>query len=214
MEGYSVKPITRDECSHFILDTHYAHRWPSVSYIYGLFHKGSLVGCVTYGSPFSPTLRSGIAGSTMAGHVIELNRLCLAFNRKNEASFLISKSLKMLPTQKIVVSFADCSQGHRGVVYQASNFLYFGLSAKRTDWALKGKEHLHGQTISDEFRGVKNRAKAMREKYGEDFYLKPRARKHRYITLTGGKLWKRKTWAKIKYGRESFPKPITEEDCF
>tara|TARA_R110001632_G_C11193377_1_gene402344 strand:- start:81 stop:725 length:645 start_codon:yes stop_codon:yes gene_type:complete len=214
MKDYMVKQITRAECEPFILHIHYAKRWPSISYAYGLFHDGDLVGCITYGSPASPPARTGLAGPDMAGHVLELNRLCLGANLKNEASFLISKSLKLLPQGTIVLSFADKSKRHTGTVYQAANFLYLGLSAKRTDWAIKGKEHLHGITIADEFRGVPNRAAAIREKYGDDFYLKPRPRKHRYVYFVGSKTWKKKARALLRYKELPYPKPITVEDCF
>ena len=195
----NVKRITRGECEDLILNVHYAARWPSISYAFGLFDGDELIGCVTYGTPPSSPLRNGVAGAELAGSVLELNRLVLRYNRKNEGSTLISKSLKMLPKGRIVISFADISQGHNGGVYRASNFTYHGLSAKRTDWKVRGREHLHGQTIADEFRGVKNRAQAMRDKYGDDFYLEPRPRKHRYIYVTGGGWLARSLRSKIKY---------------
>lgn len=204
MKGYEVREVSRQDCEPFVLSIHYAKRWPSITYSYGLYFGGFLVGVITYGTPPSATLRRGIAGNEHINDILELNRLCLAMNQKNEASFLISKSLKMLPKGKIVISFADCSQGHNGCVYRASNFTYHGLSAKRTDWALKSKPHLHGQTIADEFRGQPNRAKLMRDKYGDDFYLKPRPRKHRYIYVTGGKKHKSKLYSKIKYPESKF----------
>lgn len=105
-----------------------------------------------------------------------------------------------------MVSFADTEQGHNGTVYQAANFIYCGLSAKRTDWKVKGFEHLHGQTIADEFRGVKNRAQAMRDKYGDDFYLKPRSRKHRYIFVVGSKTFKKKVISALRYEITDYPK--------
>ena len=112
--------------------------------------------------------------------------------------------MNLLPKGKIIVSFADISQGHNGCVYRACNFGYYGLSAKRTDWKVKGREHLHGQTIADEFRGVKNRAQAMRDKYGNDFYLEPRPRKHRYIFVTGSKKQKKKLQSEILYRMVDF----------
>jgi hypothetical protein len=142
----------------------------------------------------------------MEEHVLELNRLCLRDNLKNEASRLVGASLRRLPKNKIVVSFADIEQNHKGIVYQACSFTYHGLSANRTDWKIKGKEHLHGQTVADEFRGQENRAALMRAKYGSGFYLAPRPRKHRYIYITGSAKWRRETAAKIKYAREPFPK--------
>lgn len=200
-----VRQIARVDCEHFILRIHYARRWPSISYAYGLYDKAELVGVATYGTPPSSPLRKGIAGEHNMNRVLELNRLCLKYNRKNEASYLVAQSLKKLPKGSIVISFADTSQNHKGVVYQACNFRYFGLSAKRTDWKIRGKEHLHGHTVADEFRGQTGRAKLMREKYGDDFYLQPRPRKHRYIYITGGKPYK-KLWNEIKYNQENYPK--------
>ena len=200
-----VKVVSRAECEPFILGIHYAKRWPSVSYAFGLFEGNELIGVVTYGTPPSAPLRVGAAGKEYAQYILELNRLCLKYNRKNEASFLVASSLKKLPNS-IVISFADTEQNHKGFVYQACNFMYCGLSAKRTDWKVKGKEHLHGQTIADEFRGVKDRAKAMREKYGDDFYLSPRPRKHRYIFISGEKSFKKKAAAAIAYKQEPYPK--------
>lgn len=204
--AYQVRAVTRADCAPFILGIHYARRWPSISYAYGLFRDGELVGVVTYGTPPSSPLREGVAGAEMASHVLELNRLCLRDNLKNEASRLVGASLRQLPKGKIVVSFADTEQDHKGIVYQACSFTYHGLSAKRTDWKVKGKEHLHGQTVADEFRGQENRAALMRGKYGSDFYLAPRPRKHRYIYITGSAKWRREVAVKIKYAREPFPK--------
>ncbi len=201
----NVKRITRADCAPFILGIHYAKRWPSITYAFGLFDSEELVGVVTYGTPASAPLRRGIAGDQYKGMVLELNRLCLKYNRKNEASMLVGASLRMLP-ESIVISFADIEQGHKGLVYQAANFHYCGLSAKRTDWKVKGKEHLHGQTIADEFRGVENRSVAMREKYGDDFYLAPRPRKHRYIYFVGRKKFKKEAMSALLYKIEPYPK--------
>lgn len=205
-----VKPIPSKDAYPFLLEIHYAKRIPSISYAFGLFSGEELIGVVTYGTPPSPTLRAGLAGTENKDYVLELNRLCLKYNRKNEASFLVGRSLKMLPAPSIVISFADTSQGHLGVVYQACNFTYHGLSAKRTDWKIKGREHLHGQTIADEFRGVKNRAKAIREKYGDDFYLAPRPRKHRYIYVVGNKRDKKRLFKEIRYEQKPYPKRHSE----
>jgi hypothetical protein len=204
--NYTVKAIERNQCEEYILNIHYAKRWCSISYKFGLFADGVLAGVCTYGTPASAPLKKGIAGIEHSFDILELNRLCLRNNLKNEASILVGRSLKLLPKNKIIISFADISMGHCGIVYQATNFTYHGLSAKRTDWKVKGKEHLHGQTIADEFRGIKNRAQAMRDKYGSDFYLSPRPRKHRYIFIVGSKKYKKEMTSLIKYKQESYPR--------
>ena len=94
IEGYVTYPL--------LLNVHYARRIPSISYAFGLYVNGNLDGVITYGTPASATLRDGIAGAAMADRVIELNRLCLVHNRRNEASRLIAASLGALPRPSIV----------------------------------------------------------------------------------------------------------------
>lgn len=204
--GVTVRPIKTFEAYPFLLEIHYAKRIPSITYAYGLFNDGEIVGVVTYGTPSSSPLRSGVCGQEYAGIVLELNRLCLLHNKKNDASRLVSGSLKMLPKPSIVISFADTEQGHIGYVYQACNFIYTGPSAKRTDWKIKGLEHLHGQSIADEFRGSENRSEAMRAKYGDRFYLKQRSTKHRYVALLGSKTQKKMMNKALKYPVCAYPK--------
>lgn len=165
-----IKCISAKEAKPWLLNRHYAKRLCPISYTFGAYLEGRLVGIVTYGTPASSPLRIGICGKAWADKVLELNRLCCE-NDSNIASQLVGRSLRLLPKPSVVVSYADTAQGHVGYVYQATNFLYTGLSAKRTDWKVKGKEHLHGATIADESRGQENRAQWMREKYGDAFYL-------------------------------------------
>lgn len=206
MSEYEVRQIDSKDTYEYLLNIHYAKRIPSISYAYGLFFCNELVGVVTYGTPPSATLRRGLAGEENISKVLELNRLCLKYNRKNEASMLVGKSLKLLPEGMYVISFADTSQKHLGIVYQACNFVYLGLSAKRTDWVIEGMEHLHGQTIADKYRGIENRAKAIRAEYGDKFKLVDRPRKHRYLYITGSKRHRKYMIQNVKYKIEEYPK--------
>ena len=206
MKGYSVHAITKKVAAPWIMRKHYAKRMPPISYCYGLFKDNVICGICTFGCPPSHNLKSGICGDIYKNIVFELNRLCLEDNKKNEASFLISQSLKKLKSPMIIVSFADMEHNHNGYIYQATNFIYCGLSAKRTDWKVKGKEHLHSYTIADEFRGIKNRSKAMREKYGDNFYLKERSRKHRYVYFIGSKKQKKEMLKALNYPILPYPK--------
>lgn len=197
--------IERQDYLPFLLEIHYARRIPSISYAFGLEVDGALEGVVTYGTPPSAPLRRGICGPEFEANVIELNRLCLRRNERNDASWLVSASIRHMAKNAIYVSFADTAQRHSGIVYQACNFLYCGLSAKRTDWKVRGKENLHGQTVADEFRGRPRRAELMREKYGDDFYLEPRSRKHRYILISGSRKFKKAAIAALRYTVEEYP---------
>ena len=76
-----------------------------------------------------------VCGEEHKDKVIELN-LCLQDNHRNQSSYLISQSLKLLEKLKIVVSYADTSKGHVGYVYQATNFIYTGMSASEQNGEL------------------------------------------------------------------------------
>ena len=199
----------------WMLRVHYAKRVPTISFAFGLYEDEDLVGVVTYGTPAAAPLRDGIAGPEHAHLVLELNRLVLKREVKNGASELVGVSLRQLPKPSLVISYADTSHGHVGYVYQACNFLYTGLSAKRTDWKVKGLEHLHGQTIADLSKSAAggekgSRAQFMRDKYGDDFYLEDRSRKHRYIYVCGSKTQKRQLVAALRYKQEPYPKGDTK----
>jgi len=200
-----VRPLAWEEAKPWLLTKHYARRTAPVTYAFGVYEDGALLGVVTYGTPVSSSLRAGICGPEWADRVLELNRLCCE-SRKNLASLLVGRSLAMLPNPRVVVSYADTAMGHVGYVYQATNFLYTGLSAKRTDWKVRGQEHLHGATISDRTRGMANRAEAIRAMYGDDFYLQDRPRKHRYVYFVGTKKERQQMREALRYPVEPYPK--------
>ena len=196
-----VIQIQPKETYQWLLEKHYAKRIPQIMHSFGLYIDGALKGVVTYGIPASPALCMGICGKEYSDKVLELNRLCLMENNKNESSFLVSHSIQLLPKPTIVVSYADTSQGHVGYVYQATNFLYTGLSANRVDWTIKGMEHKHSKTISDGMT-----LESIKEKYGDDFYYTERSRKHRYIFFHGSKTDKKIMRKLLKYNIEAYPK--------
>lgn len=196
-----VLPIKNEETYPWLLQKHYAKRIPQIMFSFGLYEESQLVGVVTYGIPASPALCMGICGKEYSDKVLELNRVCLLNNDKNQASFLVANSIKLLPKPSIVVSYADTGKGHVGYVYQATNFLYTGLSANRVDWTVKGLEHKHSKTLSDGMT-----LQSIKEKYGDDFYYAERSRKHRYIYFHGNKTQKKQMNNLLKYGIEPYPK--------
>jgi len=206
MKILSLKP---QEVSPWLLQKHYARRMPPISYAFGLFAP-DLVGVVTYGVPSSSPLRSGICGDQWKNNVLELNRL-VCNEGKNYASFLVANSLKHLPHPTIVVSYADLAMGHVGYIYQATNFVYTGLSVKKQDYKIRGMEHLHNQTINDMAKGQEDRVAWLKAKFGNDFYMEERSRKHRYIFFCGNKYQKRQMLNDLKYEVEPYPKGETKK---
>ena len=184
---YRIRQVTYNDTKPFILGIHYAKRMPSISFAYGLFKQDDLVGVVTYGMPESSTLCRGVCGEKWKANVLELNRLVLRDNLKNEASFLISGSLKLLRTPTIVVSYADTAQNHSGFVYRATNFLFTGTTKPRTDMASANGKH-------------------SRHHAGDRTNRVPRSAKHRYVIFVGDKRQKRQMLQDLKYPIQEYPK--------
>ena len=161
---------------------------PSViQYSFGLFEDNILVGIITYGIPASPFLCKGIAGVKNKSLVLELSRLVLKNNKKNEASMLVGKSLKLLPKPKIIVSYADTDQDHVGFIYQATNFYFTGTTKPRTDMAGKNGKH-------------------SRHHLGSKTNRIFRSAKHRYVYVIGNKKDKKKLFKELKYPILNYPK--------
>ncbi len=198
-EKYEIKKVSYEETKPFILDIHYAKRMPPLQIAYGLYSDKDLLGICSYGIPPSHTLLKGVCGEHFKKDVIELNRLVLKNNNKNEASFLVGNSLKKLGN-KIVVSYADSTQGHVGIVYQATNFLYTGITKPIKEIYLKSKPHLHHAT----YRG--KTYKQMEEEYGDDVGYRLRSLKHRYVIFVGDKSFTKKAKANLNYPIMPYPK--------
>jgi hypothetical protein len=194
-----VLPIKNEEAYPWLLEKHYAKRIPQIMFAFGLYEDGQIVGVVTYGMPASPSLCMGICGKEYSDKVLELNRLCLMDNYKNQSSFLIANSMKLLPKPSIIVSYADTEHGHVGYVYQATNFLYTGLSAIRVDWQIKGLEDKHTRHMGKTLEQIKL-------DHGDNFYYKERSRKHRYIYFHGTKTDKKILLSKLNYEIKPYPK--------
>lgn len=196
-EKYSVKPIQSYECKEWLLNKHYAKRMCSISYCFGLFDESKfLIGICTFGSPPSRALCVGVCGVENAHKVNELNRLCVNDGlEKNVLSFFVSSCLKLLPQDLIIVSYADTSQGHNGYIYQATNWIYTGLSAKRTERYDINNPNKHSKSVTEN----KNNDYT-------NLAVRERPQKHRYIFFTGTKTQIKILKSQLKYKEESYPK--------
>jgi len=179
-----VRRITYEETKPFLLEIHYARRMPCITDAFGLFVNGELIGCVTYGVPASRPLCIGLAGIQNERHVKELNRLVLkpTWGGKNYASYLVAHSLKMLENGTFVVSYADTAWSHVGYIYQATNFLYTGMSAKRNDTYQPGGLHPRAY-----------------DKTNHSSLKQTRSAKHRYVYLVGDKRTRKRMREELKY---------------
>jgi hypothetical protein len=201
-DSFTIEPISYHTAMDIVIEKHYLHRKSPCSKAFGLFQDGQILGVVIYGVSASSTLLRGIAGDDEKGNIYELTRLWVDdLVPKNGESFLIGNTIKQLD-KEFIVSFADSSQDHLGIVYQATNFLYTGLSTKFRDPKVKGLEHQHHAGYA---YGLTN--KQVVEKFGEEnVYWVERARKHRYIYINAHGKRRKHLISKLKYKILDYPK--------
>ncbi len=201
MKGYDVAPIPRQDAIPWIKLKHYARRIPLITHCFGLFKKGEIKGVCTFAPPPSPHLCRGLCGKRYTLNVLEFNRMCLEDNKKNEASFFISKSIRLIEKPKIFVSYADTRQNHVGYIYQATNWLFTGSPvAHDAEYLVDGKV-LHSKGLRT--MGIKAPKKWARENKIKIIKPKP---KHRYIYFTGTKKQKKEMLAALRYPILPYPK--------
>ncbi len=224
MKDYKVMQIKSQETYDWLLNKHYLKRLAPIMYSYGLYKDTTLIGVCTYGVPASGSLCRGVCGEEYKFMVLELNRLCINEDRqKNAPSYFVAKTLNLLPKPNIIVSYADTNQNHIGYIYQATNWIYTGLSAKRTDCKIVGEENngRHSRHLFDKYGGINN----IKEKYPDKVKWVDRPQKHRYLYFLGTKKQIKQFKNNLNYPILPYPKgeskkydasykPITQEILF
>lgn len=167
---YTVDSIKSQETMEWLLKKHYAKRMCSISFSFGLFNNDKvLVGVITFGMPPSSTLSDSICGKNLSNKVIELNRLVINEGLpKNTLSFFVSKAINKINEERIIVSFADANMSHHGYIYQATNFLYTGVSSNTEKLIDKFGEEFHFRNIGHYQKNNKLNAKLIKRRCNED----------------------------------------------
>lgn len=138
IRGYQVKRIPAKIAKQYITMHHYSHGCMNCpSPCYALFEGGEIIGVLVFATPCSENVRCSVFGEGHENEVIELHRLhILDCTPKNTESWFISKCIKLLkqdkPRVKAVISFADETAGHKGIIYRASNFYFIGKTSPTT----------------------------------------------------------------------------------
>jgi len=209
-----VIPISYQQCRPWLLNLHYLQRDVCTSFQFGLYENDVLKGVVTYGRALPVSVLMSPFGKDWQHCVIELNRLVLqGQTTPNAASYLISQSIRQLPKPIAVISYADAGKGHVGYVYQASSFIYTGLSHTQKDWVLKDDPDRHSRTLMDEFAFEPNRVEKLKAKYGDRLIQVQRPAKHRYLRIHASKTERKRMMMDRRFEPVAYPKGKTTALC-
>ncbi len=143
--------LSKKEALRLVIRHHYLHSMCPISYAFGIEVDGELKGVCTTGRAGFARGLCNCCGKERSHDVFELNRLwiddCLPRNSESRFIGWCLRQLRRINPTLIVVSYADTKQGHVGYVYQSTNWIYTGTSARFSDRA-------HGRTV---YRSVKHR---------------------------------------------------------
>jgi hypothetical protein len=153
---------------------HYSKSVPVNPFGFSIFNnENEWAGVIIYGLGANPNL--GKPYGLKSGQFAELTRVALngKHGKTSEALALSIKLIKkLIPTVKLLISFADQNQDHLGIIYQATNWFYTGESKSTPQYKLNGRV-IHQRQLGSLGFKVKD---------CKDFQLKNRMKnKFRYI---------------------------------
>lgn len=131
LDELTVKLVPVKEIRRAIVTGHYSGVMPDATQeAFAAYWNEVVVAAVAYGPGGNSKTFGAVVEGYDSSNARELIRLWVHPEApKNTASFVVSRSLRLLPKQVgLVVSFADSGQGHAGYVYQSLNFFYCGMS--------------------------------------------------------------------------------------
>jgi hypothetical protein len=224
-----VRQIDKNTAKKMIVKYHYSHLWsPKNNCALGLFYdtgkphsffdesEEKLIGVITYGDPVGRHSGISICELLDRTEVYELTRLYVHDGYgSNIESWFISQSFKWLkqnkPKIRALISYASPVEGHLGIVYQATNWIYQGNRIRPNDsWLFrleKDGDWIHGRTLANTYKT--NDIKKLKTKIGRTFWMKKDLRKHRYVYALRDK---RKILKNLKYPSLDYPKSIDKEE--
>lgn len=153
----SARPDLRlDWCSHAaakyaVEKWHYSRRMPKNKLVkVGTWEDGRFIGCVIFGHGATPEIGKPFGLTTL--QVCELVRVALS-KHETATSRIVAVAIRMLrreaPGLRLIVSFADWSQGHVGGIYQAGGWTYLGANEYRA-YRVNG-EMIHPKSLHDRY---------------------------------------------------------------
>ncbi len=144
-----IAPCTFVAAKYACLNFHYAKAVPAGKLVkFGVWEDDKFIGAVIFGRGANYRMLRPFGLNPEDG--CELVRVALSAH-KTPVSRIMALAIKELKKScsglKLVVSYADGRQKHLGVIYQAGNWIYTGMTGTTPDYFYNGR-WVHNRTIS------------------------------------------------------------------
>jgi ABC-type Fe3+-citrate transport system substrate-binding protein len=171
-----IIPANNDMINYACKNYHYSMTVPAGRKLaFAIFEENIFTGVIIYSLGASPNISKSFG--LKQGEIIELTRVALK-THKNPVSYYLSRTLDKIknisPSVKMIVSYADIDhQNHVGKIYQATNWIYLGISETHNkDYYFNGR-WAHNRTINsyneekrkELKRSLESRASSDKHKY-------------------------------------------------
>ena len=132
---------THEAAKYAVEHWHYSRCLPTGKLVkVGAWENRKFIGAVLFGRGATPNL--GRPYGLQQDECVELVRVALT-KHQTPVSRIVAVAIRFLkqsnPTLRLIVSFADQSQGHHGGIYQAGNWTYTGVGQPATFYKIHGK---------------------------------------------------------------------------
>lgn len=192
---FYIKEIDRNIAIEIIVKNHYSKKVFNNSYIHlGCFINEELLGVLQFGHLLNNLSVGALIEGTKPGEALELNRMWFDDKAKrNSESRALSYCIRYIRSKfrniQWIQSFADQRCGRFGVVYQASNFSYYGEHT--SDFYEINGEFYHQIMLTNNGRSASNSVKAKKLKAVKHEAIKHTLRQFRYIYFMNAKTKKK-----------------------
>lgn len=176
-----VRPVPFPVARDLLVCNHYLHSMPGGTQLaFGVFVGSSLLGALTLG--VGPKNAHRLVEGATADDCLTLSRLWLSDdlppNSESRLLGIVLRALRRHTQVKFLVSYADPSAGHLGIIYQATGWVYTGLSEAMPLYDLGDGKARHSRSLSHAFG---THSLLHFERHGVAVRLVPQAAKHRYV---------------------------------
>ena len=151
LHSIHVRPIPAKIAKEIIVRNHYLHSVPGGTHMtFGVFLEHRLMGAMALGvGPFNAyRLVEGAAPADC----LTLSRLWLSEelpkNSESRVLGVVLRSLRKHTNLKFLLSYADPAQGHLGTIYQATGWIYTGLSQAMPLYDLGDGKARHSRSLA------------------------------------------------------------------